>query len=76
MKMQKELIIKNNICEQIRRMDIDQLEDLTNAIEIGITTGLTNPPEVLSCSLCAKLYGEDGCCEEECRRRWRKYMAG
>ncbi len=74
--MRKETIIKDSICEQIRQMDIDQLEDLTDAIENGITVGLTNPPEVLSCTLCAKLYGEEGCCAEECRRRWRRYMAG
>ena len=71
----KEAIIKDNICEQIQNLSIEELEDLTDAIENGITDGLTNPPEVLSCPLCAKLYGEAGCSKEECRRRWQRYMS-
>jgi len=68
--------IKSDICRQIMELNVDQLETLTDAIEQGDIEGVVNPPEVLTCSMCEKLYGECRAGGRECMRRYRMHLAG
>jgi len=67
--------IKADICRQIMELDVVQLETLTDAIDQGDIDGVINPPEVLTCSLCEKLYGVCSAENEECVRRYRMHLA-
>jgi len=68
--------VKEEICSQIMKLDVAQLETLTDAIDHGDIEGVVNPPEVLTCSMCEKLYGECRNRAGECERRYGLHMAG
>jgi len=72
--MNRILSKKQEICSQIMALDIEQLEELTDMIEIGAIPGMTTPKVALTCRRCEKLYGDCSGNREECIRRYRAYM--
>ena len=67
--------IKKELCRQVMALDSNQLINFTDMIDEFRPDGVENPPEVLSCRMCGKIYGE---CNgvEDCRKRYVLYMAG
>jgi len=52
--MNRILSKKQEICSQIMALDIEQLEELTDMIEIGAIPGMTTPKVALTCRRCEK----------------------
>jgi len=72
--MNRILDTKQEICNQIMALDVEQLEELTDIIESGAIPGMTTPKVALTCTRCEKLYGDCSGKREECIRRFREYM--
>ena len=72
--MSKENYVKQELCRQIRQLNLEQLQQLTDLISDSTIDGLSNPDEVLTCDRCEALYGNCGNDIHECRLRYKRYL--